>query len=245
MTFGEFKARLGYLLAADTALARRDEAVKSFYKKAVMELISTAEPLTLITADRRRFTPHRLLDKVYFIRLPEFPATDESALDMDEFLLDAVLLLVASYMTRLANDINHAQKYEIQARIIIDKHMAETAQYIENIGYYNIPFMISGYIPNELPRTDIPPRLDALGLLKFYTVFRDLDRWKFEWDDSTVDILDRFMRDFNGKTLTPSTVVLFDQFCKWADDVDAGVSNDEEAPALEALDAIYKERAGI
>jgi hypothetical protein len=242
MTFGEFKSSLRFLLASDTAMARNDEAIVGFYRKAVYDILSTAEPLTLITADRKRFTPYRSIDAVYFIREPEIPVTDADRLDMDEFLTDAVLNLVASYMTRLIKDLQHAQFYEVQARILIDKHLFETVQYIENIGYYEMPYPhpLTGYAPAG-KRTDIPPRLDEAGLLKFYKVCRALDGWAFEWEERTVDILDRFMLTFDGKTLSPSTVVLFDQFCAWSD---AAASTDPEAPALSELDKIFRERSG-
>lgn len=258
MTWGEFKLRLEYLSAGGHAMKDRPKAIITFLRPAFDEILTSCEPLALITQDISRFTPRTRIDDTYFIRdytLPDEETPDSYVMDLDGKLVEAALDLICYYMSH--RDTKVSMPHMQESLVKRDQYNVEKYGYLRDIRFYETGTG-GTFKPNNLERWDVPILLDAFGYLKYYMVFRSVgetgpalglqhvDGFVRRWELRTVDLLDMFMaKIFLGESLSKSQEVLWDQFCRYQDDIGVsgpGVSEDPEEKALAILNKIYMDR---
>ena len=133
MTYGMFKELASGLLAGDTTLPSKPDAIQALTNYALTTVAMKADSLHLMTLSTTA-NILRLSQGDYMIRVPIVPDTDSDVLDIDEELVFPAARLLASYVSREKGGI-HVQAanraildYNAKTWEILDQMELEAAQ---------------------------------------------------------------------------------------------------------------------
>lgn len=249
MTYAELKETLRWDLVGGMAHATNESAMLSFFNRAKTDVMSTTEPLYLITTDQERFVPYRWLDEVFFIREMDAPLSAEE-IDIDPKLQEAILYFIASAMSQ-RDARERVQDFRTNGEVVKDDYRYQNEMYLNHIGFRATGFPVATYNPS-CKRQDLALLLEWKGLLKYYRVYMIMPdtEWAYDWQDNAVRLLDDFMRTSKGYRLTPSHEYLWGQLASYEASKGGGTNINpdvwqEEEKAMHELDKIFLERSGV